>query len=101
MDMKSTKDKPEGIHGENNMEHGIAGQPSGPVAGEDSRCWVTAQVRRKDLMEAVEGGPPATGEDPEGFVDIQIRMEDLDLVEGDESWGPVTSEDPKVWVTVF
>jgi hypothetical protein len=35
-------------------------------------------------MEAVEGSPPVTDEDSEGLVDIQVRMENFDLVEGDQ-----------------
>jgi hypothetical protein len=48
-----------------------------------------------------EEGSEADGEDkpitmPEGELDLN----DVLYVSGAESWGPVTREDPKVWVTI-
>jgi hypothetical protein len=34
-------------------------------------------------------------------VDGPLKLEDILHVSGDQSWGPVTDQDPKVWVGVF
>ena len=48
--------------------------------------------------EDVETKPPRKW-DPQ--VDGELKLEDTLHVIGDESWGPVTKEDQRVWVTIF
>jgi len=48
--------------------------------------------------EEVETKPPRTW-DPE--VDGELKLENILHVGGDESWGSVTKEDRRVWVTIF
>ncbi|KXX74812.1 hypothetical protein MMYC01_208653 [Madurella mycetomatis] len=86
------------------MEHVKGDQAEGSISGEDLEDWVTLRVRREDLVKHGNGDQarrPVAGEDSEGWATMRVRAKDIERVGGDQSWGPVTSEDPKVWVTIF